>query len=117
VLRVAVGLEQVIDELRAFFWVARNEERLRLAHRRDAANDVEIDAPHEDLIAGGRIWLELVLRPVLREQVIELVCGRERIGLGRSGVQHRTCANAEEQDQLEGTAVHGREERFKIIRS
>jgi hypothetical protein len=63
VLRVAVVLEQRVDQRLALAGALVGEELLGLVERRDLAHDVEVDAAHELGVAraGGR--LEARLRP------------------------------------------------------
>ena len=77
VLHVALAREQLVDRAGALVGLLGVKEPLGLTCRRDAADDVQIDAADKSVVVGGRIAFQLVLLPVGCKNRVDLL-GRSR---------------------------------------
>src|ERR1051326_2560426 len=88
VVDVALGIQQLIDELGALVGVMIIAKREGFGSRRDAADDVEVDAAEKDIIVGGGVGLDLVFFVAGLEVLVDVPCGGlnfgERWGLALS---------------------------------
>ena len=53
-MRELIALEQVVDELGSFVGRVAGQKRAGFLRRRQQTGQVEVDSPHEDLVAARR---------------------------------------------------------------
>ncbi len=70
-LDVTVALEQLVDQLAALSLVGGLEERQRLGLGRHPADHIQINPAQEDLVARGRVGLELFRRELFTDQFVD----------------------------------------------